>query len=317
MTARRKAKQRGPQDQIDHQGQLLLRNVLPEKWVLRDYKPDFGIDYTIEVFEELQGTDNLETLGEHVFVQLKSKSDIKPLPYKIYGRENVEKGQEHLDKKELIKIIDTYRITLEMEELITIERMGAGVPVLLVVADVKNKRCCFICVNDYIDKVLVPSHDDYRNAAHRTIHVPVPNDLSTAKGREAFQWFALRPKLYAAFQKFAFQLNELGYAGDNLRPLAEHFAKRVIAYDFWDRKVSWKILPVLGAAVKHFIEHGHPGTMRMMVPPESLSPEARALLEREEILSLWKQLAGLANVYEDLVREAYLPTAAGVLTTSG
>lgn len=44
---------------------------------------------------------------------------------------NVEKAVDTGERK-VIATIDTYRIQLEMSEIVTLERMGVGVPVLLV-----------------------------------------------------------------------------------------------------------------------------------------------------------------------------------------
>ena len=40
--------------------------------------------------------------------------------------------------------MDTYRFSLERAELVTVERMGVGVPVMLVVADFEAEKYCFV-----------------------------------------------------------------------------------------------------------------------------------------------------------------------------
>jgi len=43
----------------------LLRNVLPREWVLRGYKPDYGIDLAVEVFKYVDEKRAVaESLGE-------------------------------------------------------------------------------------------------------------------------------------------------------------------------------------------------------------------------------------------------------------
>ncbi|MGV9289933.1 hypothetical protein [Streptomyces sp. NPDC003719] len=57
----------------------LLRSTLPREWVLHEYAPDYGIDGTVEISEPVgDDGESLETLGEHIFFQLKSinKSNI-------------------------------------------------------------------------------------------------------------------------------------------------------------------------------------------------------------------------------------------------
>jgi hypothetical protein len=154
------AKQRSQQHLIDQQGEELLRSRLPSHWIMREYRPDYGLDFAIEVFKPRGASTGrpvaYETLGEHLFVQLKSVAQPVVKPLTIFGRGNVEKGPEHLDRTDKVAEIDTYRYQLEISELITVERMGIGVPVLLVIADLKVQRCSFVCLNDYIDKILRP-----------------------------------------------------------------------------------------------------------------------------------------------------------------
>ncbi|MDO9505878.1 DUF4365 domain-containing protein [Hydrogenophaga sp.] len=82
------AKKRPDQHIIDQDGQQLLREKLPKAWLLREYRPDYGLDFTVEVFKTLEPIEGRrpmhETLGEHFFVQLKSIDD--PLAYSTRWR---------------------------------------------------------------------------------------------------------------------------------------------------------------------------------------------------------------------------------------
>ncbi len=98
-------------------------------------------------------------MGEHIFIQLKSVKSPTPRLQPLKQRENVQKTVDAVNGSVAGSML-TYRQTLDMEELVTVERMGLGVPVLLVVADLRENRCAFVCLNDYIDRVLVPAHDD-------------------------------------------------------------------------------------------------------------------------------------------------------------
>lgn len=44
------AKKRSEQHLIDADGERLLGSRLPRHWVLRPYRPDYGLDFTVEVF---------------------------------------------------------------------------------------------------------------------------------------------------------------------------------------------------------------------------------------------------------------------------
>src|SRR5512137_2210645 len=106
-----RSKQMTEQHIIDAEAQALLRSRLPRHWVLREYRPDYGLDFSLEVFQESKGQNEkyltYETLGEHIFIQLKSVASSTALPLKIYGRYNVEKEREVLDKNDLVCTMNT------------------------------------------------------------------------------------------------------------------------------------------------------------------------------------------------------------------
>lgn len=308
------AKKRPDQHIIDQDGQQLLREKLPKAWLLREYRPDYGLDFTVEVFktlEQIEGKRPMhETLGEHFFVQLKSIDDPVIKPLTIYGRGNVEKAREKLDPKDEVATIDTFRFQLEMSELVTVERMGIGIPVLLVIADLKARRCSFVCLNDYIDKILIPRHDDYRTKDSRTIHVPVANEIGSLKGLVALRWYAKRAKLLAAFQRFTYQFSELGWAFDgNWDELSRYFGERIAQYDFWDDTEMCVPIPYHAAGLRRFLAEGRPDYFRKVDEAASgMSPEE---WRKADVFELWRSLSLLPKTYEDVWREWFLPTALG------
>ncbi len=321
------AKQQSEQHLIDAEGQQLLRSCLPRHWVLREYRPDYGLDFALEIFAPAKQGKHFktyETLGEHLFIQLKSVASSEVRPLKLYGRMNVEKAREVLNKDDLVGEIDTVRFQLDTSELVTVERMGVAVPVLLVVADLSRKECFFVCLNDYIDKILIPRHPNYRDKATRTIHVPVSNEIgSEALGQVALRWYAKRPKLFAAFQRFVFQQAELtsSWQSPNGLLMARYFAERIASYDFWDDTEMWRVIPYYGAAVRRFLETGSPGLMK--IDEEAITREiakgdkrlAQIIIEqskRSQVPELWRLLSMLPQSYEDICREWFLPTGLGM-----
>lgn len=321
-----RSKQRSEQHLIDAAGEQLLRTCLPPHWVLRTYRPDYGLDFSLEVFQKSTvppgKSATYETLGEHLFIQLKSSESVTRGPLKLFGRGNVEKAREHLNQDDLIGEIDTVRISIESSELKTVERMGTAIPVQLVIADLAAHKCYFVCLNDYIDKILIPRHDDYTSAAHRTIHVPIINDISDpVVGLVALRWYAKRAKLYAAFQRFTYQAVELQYARmqPDFIPLARYFAQRIATYDFWEDTEMWELIRYYGSKVRHFLETGKPNLIKH--DAESILRLAdnridemhniRNELELDEVLELWRLLSVLPRNYEDVCREWFLPTALG------
>lgn len=320
-----KAKRRNQQHLIDEAGVRLLEACLPPHWVLREYRPDYGLDFSLEIFKRVQGADAdpeaFETLGEHLFIQLKSTRLTKPRALKLFSRINVEKSREILDRKDMVGTLNVVVHQLESSELVTIDRMGVGVPVLLVVADLKLWRCYFVCLNDYIDKILVPRFGREATLKSRSIDVPVANVLIPGGGRDdVLRWYAKRAKLYAAFQRFVFQNGNLESESldETIIDMARYFAERIASYDFWDDTEIWAILGHYGKAVRHFLASGdatclklEPGTTEYeMRRGDAVQTEGRAM----DILRLWKILSLLPSNYEDVCREWFLPTALGYLT---
>jgi hypothetical protein len=221
--------------------------------------------------------------------------------------------------------LDTVRFSLETSELVTIERMGLGVPVLLVVADLSHSKCYFVCLSDYIDKILVPRHDDYTLKASRTIHVPTANEVGESFGRDALRWYGKRSKLYAAFSRFVFQAAELAYEWDSPAgmPMAKYFASRIAAYDFWDDTEMWRLIGYYGAAVRRFLDGAGPGLMRVdsAAALRAAGGDAKRAKQLEDLVrsgevpQLWQLLSVLPRNYEDVCREWFLPTALGYLSS--
>jgi hypothetical protein len=316
------AKKQSEQHLIDAEGQQLLRERLPRHWVLREYRPDYGLDYALEIFapQKPEGKyPTYETLGEHIFIQLKTIQSAEAKPLKLYGRMNVEKYREQIDKNDLIGELETIRFPLEISELVTVERMGIGVPVLLVIADLLKSKCFFVCLNDYIDKILIPRHDDYQASNHRTIHVPVLNEVGVPEpGQSALRWYAKRPKFYSAFQRFVFQAAELEYAWHTPEGprMAKYFADRIALYDFWDDTEMWGIISYYGVAVRQFLKTGSPGIPKYNIEkaikddPDQAS-KILTKLKNNEVPELWRSLSVLPRNYEDICREWFLPTSLG------
>jgi len=205
--------------------------------------------------------------------------------------------------------------------------MGAAVPVLLVVADLGTQSCHFVCLNDYIDKLLIPRHATYTSKESRTIHVPVRNELGTTEvGEVALRWYAKRPKLYAAFIKFVYQQVELRHALSeaDFDERAHHFGRLIAAYDFWSDLEMCPIVGHYGLAVRKLLETGSPGLMKSLTDEQLIQfvgrdeEQLRKFKEhrrREELVHLWDGLSVLPRNYEDVWREWFLPTALGYATS--
>lgn len=317
---------------IDGEAQSLLRSILPKHWVLREYRPDYGLDFALEVFREVpagkgeESATRFETLGEHIFIQLKGARKADRRRLKVYSRMNVEKFVYQEDRGHLIGEIETLPFSLETSELVTIQRMSAALPVLLVRADLHAGKCYFACINDYIEKILIPRHGDYTTKGSRTIHVPCSNDLAHPEiGVTALRWYAKRAKLFAGFQKIIYQQVELSYSAgqDDLLELARHFASVLVSYDFWNDTPMWGIISHYGAFLQRLLAQGSPGLARAgfesvgntSQSTEDVKEDVMACRAMREIPELWRCLAILPRNYEEICREWFLPTSLGLLSS--
>lgn len=313
-----KSKQSVYQHEIDEDGIELFRRNMPRGWKIREYRPDYGLDFAIEVFSQPDpNTKARETLGEHFFVQLKSTRSPDLGTKKLFARGNVEKSKEHFSD-EFVAKIEVCRIDLEVAELLTVERMGSAIPVLLVVADLENDTCYFVCLNDYIDKILIARFEDYTQAQGRRVLVPLTNALDSPKGTVALRWYAKRAKLFAAFQRFTFQYSELQQASEaEWKGLATHFAKLISRYDFWDDVEMCEIIGHYRDALHRFTKTGRPyllGGIPLVSSPTKHAAN-KGYSQKEDTLKLWQGLAVLPKNYEDIWREWFLPTSLGHITS--
>ncbi|MGF1522521.1 MAG: DUF4365 domain-containing protein [Leptolyngbyaceae cyanobacterium] len=331
----RHSKQRSEQHLIDESAQKQLQKLKPYGWVLRDYRPDYGIDYILEAFQSVKDSsgNKFETLGEHLFIQLKGKKTAKRTTRKLYNRYNIEKAILSEDKLDLVGEVQVISFSLEVSELVTIQRMGAALPVLLLLVELETEACYFICLNDYVEKILIPKfrNGDYASARTRTLHIPTQNIIRDSKTAERiFGWYAKRAKLFAAFQKMVYQYSELKYVTDQLErlSLAQHFAKILMRYDFWQYK-SWPILCDYGNAIERFLV-GHETVWSYFEPAEKGNlfraenllwndekdvEEIRGFAEKSSIIRLWEGLSTLPSIYEETCREWFLPTPHGFMMT--
>src|SRR5205807_2156153 len=151
-------------------------------------------------------------------------------------------------------------------------------------------------------------------------------------------------KLYAAFQRFGYQRNELADRVTWLRTdgdgialhddvvaacrLVRHFLDQVLHYDFWRRETPWQPIVAAYGELRHLdrvwlawkdpyttkdvpvTQYGTEGDLwgNSRAQFEEIEKERRPQLALERALSVWQRLSNLANMYEELVREWHLPT---------
>src|SRR5699024_5338478 len=109
--------------------------------------------------------------------------------------------------------LEVVKYSLDTATLLTVETMGASIPVLLFLADLSTKNVYYICLNDYVTKSLLPYNPSYENQVTVTVAIPTLNKVDTENRCFGYLWFlARRGKFYAAFNTFAYHYHELQHA---------------------------------------------------------------------------------------------------------
>jgi hypothetical protein len=207
-------KRRVVQHWMEDRSIRIVRERLPDHWVIREYRPDYGIDLTIELFEFVdEERTTAATLGETLFVQVKSMEVVELGLLRVYPRDNVERGPLREDRSESTEI-QVARLPLETSELLTVQAMGSAVPVLLFLVELSAGRVYYVCLNDLIEKVIIPEDPSYEEKGSKVLHIPARNRIvqENPATLRPLETYAKRSNLYAAFEKFAYQKHELEYA---------------------------------------------------------------------------------------------------------
>jgi hypothetical protein len=316
----------------------IIRNIFPEQWVIRAFdKPDYGIDQVFELFKKIDGQSRVyETLGEYLFVQVKSVEKPKYAIQKYHPIMNVAKSVYRQDKSVSLKT-EVIKFSIDTNELVTIQAMGSSVCVLLLLIALDSKRVFFLNLNDLIDKVIIPQRPDFRKKKTIVIDVPVLNELKKSDERSfaPLEFYAKRAKLLAAFSTFLYQQNELNYslqafnpsfwgprsiaaaASDpdwaDIRMMLKQFIAQILELDIWDlKKFNYFQPEVNGLVWKYFSEyHDRLGKLSKKIAAGRFDIQS----EKGDILLLWFWLGNLNNVYQELCREWWLPKFLALLSS--
>ena len=296
------AKKKARSNVIDEIAINLTKQILPNYWTIRDYKPDYGIDLAIETFDD----KSLETLGEHFFVQVK-------------GQEKVRRGKVKIIGKIENYIMDVVKFSLETDLLFTVQRMGHACPVMLFVVDITEKIIYFINLNDYIDKILLDNHIDFIHQKKLTINIPVTNKIQIEKDANKLFFFSKRAKFYSFFETVQVQLYEFSiiYSYSKYIKTAIRFAKQLLTFDIISSKYSERYF--LGEK-NHLIDisNGCPEFLKNTsddneIREWTIGPFNGEYTRKEVelirfIQSTWEQLNTIQGIHEDSWRKSFLPT---------
>lgn len=315
-----KGKKRTKAHIIGEQGVEILKSHLPVEWVVREYNPDYGIDLSIELFER----DSMITKGAHLFFQVKSTDNINRTTLKIPNRSNVEKPPKPVENN--IFEIEVIKYTLDTDFLATVERMGSGIPVMLAVVDINTQEVYYLCLSDYIEKILI-HENDYRNQNNKTVYIPIQNTLNE-RGLEVIEWYAKRPRFYALFNKIHYQQHELEYVTQyEISDYIDHFIRIISRFDVWDEPICIPYMKNVKADIDYYLEHGITELEEQMVKEmeqrgenvdsktweatycdENSAVSFREAQRVQGLHRLWNDLSALGDEFEDMFKEFFLPT---------
>jgi hypothetical protein len=286
----------------------IVRALLPAEWVIHEYRPDYGIDFSIEPFESID-VDTTETLGEHLFVQLKSVNKLETRKVEVFPRYNVEKRPLNVELRHASaqpKEITVIPFRIDTNDLVTVQAMGAAATVLLILAALDVNRVFFICLNDLIDKIVVPENPLFAERDSQQVLIPVWNELTcNPESLIPLRLFSKRAKFYTAISKFAYQYHELACAGietvgDESSDFAyamsvRHFLRILRALSIWD---AGEYMPL--------VAHYKAQLDRLEAVLEGRENTLIGL--RAEADQLWQGLNALGRTFEEISRERFLPT---------
>lgn len=319
----RKGKKRPKQHIIAEKGVEILKELFPNEWAVREYTPDYGIDLDVELFDDL-GNDVYRTKGEHVLFQVKGTKKINMKTIKLYAQMNVEKEQQK-DKTDY-RTMDVIQYSIDTDLLVTIERMGSAVPVLLCVVNIENKEAYCVCLNDYIEKIIVPEKPNFYKQKTITINIPVENCVNTDIGKHLIEWYGKRAKLYAFFNKVNYQLRELNYSSNfEYKELAEHFLKILCRLDVWSAVDYFPILKCVKEEIDYYIEHhntkiGDKFLNNMIAGGKDVDSKIyegthcigevsyREINLIQSLHTLWEHLCTIADIFEEDAKNYFLPS---------
>lgn len=316
-----RTKQRHKRHISGDRGVDLVRRKLPPSWVVRGIDPDYGLDLHVEVFEsDSTDPDSANTAGEHFYIQVKTTDQVVLHDMLVHSRKNVAKyGLEPAYDTSMT--IQVAKFPLDSATLLTVESMGAAIPVVLCYVDLHEESVYYVCLNDYLSKVLLPANPSYETQATTTVYIPSWNILDFNDPSFAYiRLLARRGKYYSAFNMFSYQLRELvnaypssinqqfSLAPSEASPpsetliLARTFLRDALRLGIWDDS---------GDAYWSPLKSTHE---QLLMPQENL-PQSRQAVSDAELETYIKNLhtgfflaANLGNMYEELVREWRQPT---------
>lgn len=300
----------------------LLKSIFPQLWVVREYTPDYGIDLDVELFAE----DTKMTLGEHVLFQVKGTESLTVDQIQPIKTVN---GLGGLESNGPTTTVEVVKFSLDTKLVATVEKMGSAAVVLLAVVDLKGRRAYVVCLNDYIDKILLVQNPGYCKQDHVTIYIPTKNCLNVDAGARLVAWYGKRAKLYSFFCLVNVQWHDLKYEDSSRKvETAKKYAERLARLDVWGGAQRWQILDEMKEDISFFYQNGITREVEAFLKEEKQrgrdiddpiwegSYFAGPVSLRDNntidgIHQLWERLNNLNCLFDEYVKHWFLPTGMG------
>lgn len=316
-------KQRVLQHIMEDESYEIIKRQIPKHWVIREFnRPDYGIDLVIELFE-IVNENVAETLGEFIYIQVKSVKELDTKVEKIFEVGNVAKGV-WIENKKTYTNVEVIKFPFDTTSIYTFQSLGGSVSVLLFVVDIKNEEVYFVSLNDYIDKIILPKTPNYTEQSSLTITIPVLNKLSNQDiTNNALKFYGKRAKLLALFSKVSYQKNEINhlfgfknypvwtyrdeiekdkkYEKEEVKTQLLYFISQIDELDIWEHN-EWIVLPEAKKDI-------------LIIKDLLIKDEIEWNEIKNKVIILWHQLTNLGTMYEDICREWYLPKIIGLMTS--
>lgn len=302
-------------------GVAILKEHFPKEWVVREYTPDYGIDMSVELFAPYD--TGYITTGEHIFFQVKATDTLEIMNLSVSPRYNVERCQRPVTGTPVdIRVV---KYVLDTDLLATVEKMGGAVPVILAVVDRSANNIYCLCLNDYLEKVLIPDEPNYMEQDTKTIYIPIENNLKDM-GTSMIEWYGKRAKLYAFFNKIHSQAEDLKYCSAyDLEDEVRHFLSIILRSDVWSACDYFPALKYARGEIDYYVEHGITREAENMIAHsietgEDVDAEIWEVSYRNSpisfreaqshmgLLHLWERLENVGDIFEDTIKEYFLPT---------
>ena len=118
-----RTKQRHAKHVVGDVGVEIVRRKLPIHWVARPINPDYGLDLHVEIFEpDDDDPTSANTLGEHLYVQVKTAKSVTLEKITVRSRGNVTKHDPDPKVGDPVEI-EVAKFSLDTETLLTVETM--------------------------------------------------------------------------------------------------------------------------------------------------------------------------------------------------